>query len=174
MAIDPGGATGVAWGVFDLKGGSFEEAMLGREHDGSKTLSGSEESQIRQLAVQWMLFYRRCVEEHGLGPGDVELVCENFVPQPGKAHTEEGVISIRIIWGLIGYRMGAADEYDRGGWGPVAAPQMVLQMAETASTFAKSDRLRKWGCWVRGKEHERSAWKHICARLSHLRKLHSS
>jgi hypothetical protein len=64
--------------------------------------------------------------------------------------------------------MGSADEYERGNWGPAGPVRVVWQQPSAAATFGTKSRLESWDCWVRGKQHERSAWRHLGVRVAKL------
>jgi hypothetical protein len=169
MAMDPGGKTGVAWGIFDVNGKSPIEAIATRMEDGSCTVDGREEDQIRELALLWRAWLRRCVAKHCMPEDSVELVIEDFQMRKGDwAEGTDIILPVRVTWGLIGYRLGQVDEYERGGWGPALAPRVILQQPSQASTYATDDRLKRWGLWVRGREHERSAWRHVACRVNSI------
>lgn len=168
FVIDPGKHTGVAWGIFDINARSTGEALLNKTHAGSDTITGPELHQIKTLSRLWREFLFVCVNERCMPVDSVELVCEDFILAPG-AHGggKEGNISQRITWGLIGYREGQADEFERAMQEPARLNDVILQ-APRAMTYATNERLREWGLWVRGREHERSAWKHVAYRVHKL------
>jgi hypothetical protein len=161
FSCDPGGATGLAWGVFDPNV-EIGESLRGRMKAGSATIEGDIRSQIREISGKWQEFYKECVQV-GLLPHDkVWYVCENFIYSGGSYQGESAMISTALIWGVEGYRMGRADQWAAGhGRRKIVVPQVVLQNPGDASAFAKDARLREWGLWIRGKQHERSAWRHL-------------
>lgn len=163
LACDPGGASGVAWGIFDPKAsGGIDEALLGKMNSGSATVTGTEREQIREISQLWQAFYRACVTDARLPPDRVFLVFEDFIYAGGVNYSGDSAkISTSIIWGVEGYRMGCADEFARHRRGQVAMPPLYLQTAGQAKGYAKNQRLKDWGLWVVGREHERSAWQHI-------------
>jgi len=175
FAVDPGGATGVAWGIFDPKhkeglAGSIKDRML----PGSTTVEGDERTQIKELASLWADFYRSCVRSACLPPDHVFLAVENFVLKPGQtAGGTDSTISLALIWGLEGYRMGRRDEWREHKRGQVVMPGMHLQMAGDAVQTAPNARLKEWGIWVVGREHERSAWRHVALLLKRYMIAHS-
>jgi hypothetical protein len=164
FAIDPGGATGIAWGIFD-PAASIEDALRGRMNAGSATVSGDARTQIREIAGWWQAFYRQCVGSACLPSERVWLVCEDFVYAPGVNYEGDSAkISTALIWGLEGYRMGRRDQWLESGRGrssKVRMPSIILQTASQAKTFATNARLKDWDVWVVGKDHERSAWQHV-------------
>jgi hypothetical protein len=141
---------------------------------GSLTVEGDERAQIRAVAASWIRFYNECVRVALLPPENVRFVCENFVIKPGETGGGRDMsISTSIIWGVEGYRMGRSDEFRKHKRGAVIKkPPMVLQFANQATTYATNQRLRDWGVWVVGREHERSAWRHIALFLARYRQQH--
>jgi hypothetical protein len=173
FSMDPGGATGLAWGIFDNTA-SVHDAIKNGLHKGSVTVEGDEYHQIVAIAKYWMSFYKFCVHRCLLDPEDVEFVSEDFVERTdlrGKKHQSP----IRILWGVEGYRMGRAAEFAgrRRSGARVYAPRIILQHPSLGAAIG-SERLREYGCWVVGRDHERSAWSHIIVRLTVLQRMPSA
>lgn len=166
MAVDPGGHTGLAWGIFDLgQYVSLEESLNARMDAGSATIVGSEQQQILTITSLWRDFLVRQVRVHQMQPERVQLVMEDFGrPQIGG---RDLYMPLRLIWGVIGFRMGEVSEWERSGKGPLYCPPVILQQPGTAAM--PKERQMQLGLWVRGKEHERSAWRHVVLRLRTLR-----
>ena len=171
LAIDPGESTGVAWGIVDDKTrGKAYEAVAERLHGNSTTISGEEASQIRALYRLWTDFKKLCVQTALLDPKDIDLVIEDFVLFPGEKPGRDTTIAERVAWGLEGYRMAMYDQHR-----PHADPPLrhisptVWQQSGAAHRF-KNDRelMEKAGCWIRGREHERSAFSHMLLRTNVL------
>jgi hypothetical protein len=161
FAVDPGGATGLAWGIFDPTA-EIGACLRGRMDAGSDTVTGDIPEQIRAIAQAWQKFFRQAVDVNRLPVSHVWLVVENFRFTGANYAGDSAVISTALIWGVEGYRMGTADEWkSRRGGRRAAMPQMILQEAGQASAAARNAWLKEWGVWVVGREHERSAWKHI-------------
>lgn len=139
---------------------------------GSETLVGDEYTQIKEIAKLWRTFLNQCVTVGRMDPSQVEFVCEDFVPNLRGITGKEITSPERICWGVEGYRMGRADQFMLGRSinKAVYCPRMILQMPSQAKTFATNKRLREWGVWVVGREHERSAWAHLIYRLAILLK----
>jgi hypothetical protein len=168
MAMDPGGTTGVAWGIFDTDHRSVASMLQLREAAGSESIQGISEQQIPKLADIWKDFSRESHSEHELSLQDIELVMEDWQVRPRIARTGKvPVIPVQIAWGVLGYRMGRSREYEEGGWGPTNEIQVIWQQPGQAMSFGTKQRLQKWNCWVVGRPHERTAWQHIAVRLSH-------
>lgn len=161
FAVDPGGSTGLAWGVFDPHA-EIGESLRGRMKAGSATVTGDIRPQIRAISTRWQDFYRECVQVGQMPHTQVWYVCENFLYHGGSYAGDSAMISTALIWGVEGYRLGRADQWSTGrGRRQVSVPDVVLQTAGDAQAFANDARLRDWGLWIRGKEHERSAWRHV-------------
>lgn len=167
FGVDPGGATGLAWGVFNPHEKDIGDQLRNRMLDGSVTIDGEAREQITKIGALWGSFFRTTVENALLPPERVWLVVENFIYSGKNNYSgESAMISTAIIWGLEGYRMGRRDEWlDRPGRNKdsrkAVMPNMILQPAGDAKNFAKPERLKEWNCWVVGRDHERSAWQHI-------------
>jgi hypothetical protein len=162
---DPGGHTGVAWGVFKLDLLDLGEIMRTRSYSSQEEVTGDEYDQIKDITDLWQKFARTAVFQAGVPHSRVYYVCEDFVLRPGpNVGGKEGTSPERIMWGVEGYRLGQADQWNRmrrGRARKVVVPRMILQQPSQAKTFATGRRLREWDAWVVGKEHARSAWQHI-------------
>lgn len=176
FGCDPGGHTGLAWGIFDHRAkGGVAEALQTRMNAGSATVTGDERQQIREVTEIWRSFYSACVRSALLPPDHVWLVFEDFIMRPGQtAGGRDSTIPLALIWGIEGYRMGRADEWSENNRGPLHVPSLVLQTAGQASSFATAERLKEWDLWVRGREHERSAWKHVALFVQRYMNQHSA
>jgi hypothetical protein len=138
------------------------ESLRARIKSDSATVTGSEREQIRAIARLWREFYEECVKVGQMEHTKVWYVCEDFVYYGGSYSGDSAKISTALIWGVEGYRMGRADQWAGShGKRTVSVPPVVLQTAADAKAFANDARLREWGLWVRGKQHERSAWRHV-------------
>jgi hypothetical protein len=129
FTVDPGGSTGVTWGVYSLRCSLVKNAMT--------------------------------FEADNLGARKIELVIEDFILLP-KIHTpgKEGISPVRIAWGLVGYIWGQNDL--------VGDPDPIWQSASIGMRFNTRQMLEQWGCWIKGREHERAAYAHAGARLMRL------
>jgi hypothetical protein len=167
FSCDPGGATGLTWGIFNPHAGSIEKILASKLEDGSTTVTGDERTQIREVATLWQSFFSGCVRSALLPPERVWFVCEDYIYAPGVNYEGDSAkISTALIWGIEGYRMGRADEFRVGrGRKQVHVPTMILQPAGMAKSYATKERLKEWGMWERGhggkREHEFSALQHL-------------
>jgi len=161
----------VAWGIIDDKTrGKAYEAVAQRLHADSITIQGEEATQIRTLYHIWTDFKKFCVHTALLDPESVDLVVEDFVLFPGEKPGRATTTPERIAWGLEGYRMAQYDMYrDRGRSLPKHYSPIIWQKSAAAHRF-KSDRplMELAGCWIRGKDHERSAFAHMILRTNIL------
>jgi len=162
---DPGGTTGLAWGIFDLDLPNIAEVMKQRTDSDQVQVTGDEHDQIRRIANHWHKFFRTAVMRNGLHYSRCYYVSEDFVLRGGDmAAGKDGTSPERICWGVEGYRMGMADLWNqqhRGQSKKLIIPKPVFQQAGMAKGYATKERLKDWDCWIVGKEHSRSAWQHI-------------
>lgn len=176
FAVDPGGHTGVAWGIFDVSVGDVGAALGTRVHDGSTTFEGDERKQIMDLAALWAEFYRLCTTERGMSAQDVELVFEDFTLRPGShGGGKDGTSPERITWGFEGFRMGAHYQWIKTHKKtPAWMPAIIWQTPGDSAAFGKpiggksQHKLKEWGVWIVGREHERSAWSHVALRIGKI------
>ena len=166
FCVDPGGHTGVAWAICNPLAHTVEEAMKTRMHTGSTTTTGSEPKQIRDLYKLWVDFKAYAVNEALLPVEQVQLVFEDFVLRGGQhSGGRDGTTPERIAWGFEGYRMGRLDQWKRGHQSYHYTP-IVWQLPASASRFRSKNRLDAYDAWVKGREHERSAYSHMALRLA--------
>jgi hypothetical protein len=161
MAVDPGGTTGVATGLFDLSLGMVADCVAESvEHERCKSQElnvvgdHDEGYQALQLFELYRKFERLC---DGIAP--IDLVIEEWTPRLPLKSGERVVFSpIRVAERFLGMlQREYGDE-----------PEVVWQQPSVAKRFATDARLRKWGLWVKGSEHRRDAWRHVCSRLNVL------
>lgn len=169
---DPGGASGVAWGVFNpAHPDGVAGAIRDRDLAGSTTVSGHVREQIPEISKLWMSFYRVTVLRACIPAERVWFGMEDFIQMPGTNPSgKHDQLSSSIIWGVEGYRMGRADEWaehKRGGK-LIHLPPVVLQPAAMGLS-TKDYELKESDAWIVGREHERSAWRHIFHFLKHYR-----
>lgn len=167
FCVDPGGSTGVAWGIVDERSPTAAEAVRNRIQDGSATIQGEPMEQARELWRMWVHFKSRCVNEGLMDPDTVELVFEDFVLYGGQhAGGRDGTYPLCVIWAFEGYRWGRFDTYRKSKH---IAP-IIFQKSSQAATYKTRPRLENAGVWVKGREHERSAFSHMILRVSRLMK----
>jgi len=172
FCIDPGESTGIAWGIVDEKtrGQMALQAVKERLSSGSVTISGPEAKQIRELYRLWVIFKRKCVKQF-MEPDWVDLVIEDFVLFPGEKPGKRTTVAERISWGLEGYRMAMYDRHRAQYSDPSQVKHytpIVWQKSGAAHRFAQRPILEEADAWIRGKEHERSAFAHMILRTNVL------
>jgi hypothetical protein len=159
FCVDPGGTTGVAWGVFDDRAESVATAMLERQDSGSETIhhgrveGSSQDIQdiIRnQTADIWELWERFWTDTRDLE--NVDFVVEHFVltnsPHGHKAGVE-GIFPAFMVGAII----------------EMLPVQIILQTASQGMRYHTRKFHTMYGTWITGREHEREAWAHVAARL---------
>jgi len=189
MGVDPGVTTGLAWGVFPVRGG-IKYRIEKRKKSGAVQLTHREVLEEVQgawspelamglvIARLWIEFAGRCVEA-GIRP---VLVIENFVLRIGKGGTSDrsGLAPVRVtaaietaVWlvvGEAGLSMLGAERDDSLSWDGLAGEQWLwtprMQTPSEAKGFATNERLKRWGLWEVGKPHARDAWRHVARALA--------
>lgn len=157
FVLDPGGSSGLAWGRVRDEG-TVAERLAAREWAGSDTLVDPDwMTQARVISRQWANFRAAC---HRAGL-PAYFVCEDFILTHLGSSERTGLYPVWIAAAVVGYRNGMADAYELGGFGPAAPVDTVWQQPSQAKTYATDDRLKRWGLWVKGREHERDAWRHF-------------
>ncbi|HKV43852.1 MAG TPA: hypothetical protein VJT32_04145 [bacterium] len=165
LCIDPGGSTGVAWGIVDERAPSAIEAVRDRLHSGSTTVTGEPRDQIHALYRLWTDFKLDCVNRRLLDKEWVDLVIEDYVLAPGvQKPGRDTTAPERIAWGFEGYRLGRFESYRK----TKHYTEPVWQMPGAAKRFAERDILEQADCWIRGRDHERSAFAHMLLRTNVL------
>lgn len=163
FCVDPGSSTGVAWAIVNEKSGSVVDAMNNRIDTGSTTITGTDIEQARRLFTLWSNWRVYCVQNRMLDPAWIELVAEDYVIRAGHK-PERAPVSVRVLYAFEGYRYGRHDSHRTQKH---IAP-LILQLPSDAMKHNNQKRLRSWGAWVVGKEHERSAYAHMGTRLLKL------
>ena len=165
FAVDPGNHTGVAWSLVpDM--GSIKGSLLARLGEGSATLTGDELCQAVELFGLWQRF-RSDAFRSGIPDSNVHLVIERFTLRGGQhAAGRDGTSPERMAWAFEGYRFGRYSTYRKK---KSYIPITWQNPADHA--FATRPRLESWGCWVVGREHERTAYGHLAFKLSKLLKV---
>lgn len=157
FVLDPGGSSGLAWAVLRDEG-TIAERLLSREKAGTDTISDpSWMAQAREISRRWIDFRAAC-HRQGIA---AYFVCEDFILTRLKSSDRVGLYPIWVAAAVVGYRNGLADAYELGGFGPAAPIEVFWQSPSQAKTYATDDRLRRWDLWIKGREHERDACRHL-------------
>jgi hypothetical protein len=167
LAIDPGVTTGVARAVVDLSEGMVAECFSGALEKESWEVVGDEGEQGLLLANAVAAFVHDLSgysyssrAAGGMVTPDWSLVIEDWVPRlPLKSGKREVFYPVRVPQRMLG-RLEESGLFEGGG--------VAWQLASPAKRFATDARLRKWGVWVRGSDHQRDAWRHVASRLNVL------
>lgn len=163
FVVDPGGSSGLAWGRVRDEG-TVAERVAARTFEGSDTVSDPDWLvQARIISQRWFQFRAEC----HLAGLPAYFVCEDFVLTRFKSSDKLGLYPVWVAASILGYRHGMADAYEAGGYGPAAPVEVHWQSPSAAKTYATDERLKSWGLWVRGREHERDAWRHFAYFIAH-------
>lgn len=179
MAVDPGGTSGVAFGLLNAKRnvdgtlrGLLKRAVK-RKAIWTTEAKGEAWEQAWYLGNAWAAFHFRCVVELGIDAPDVHLVLERF--QLRNLHADLAPVSVTHALMALLYKMpyshvGDAtamnpSNVDEGFW-PLG--EVEFQEPSVAKRYATNQRLRDWGVWVVGSEHKRDATRHLCVKASEL------
>lgn len=158
FAIDPGISTGAAWAIFNNEAPLAKDAFKAMKNSGSTTIKGDELSQAIALFDLWQGFKQICVRQF-MEPSWVDLVVEDFILLPGAhAGGKDGIAPARVAWAFEGYRQGRADRWR-------TQKHHTTAIWQPPSAMKYEAQLKEWGVWVRGRQHERSAWCHVGMRL---------
>lgn len=163
FAVDPGGSTGVAWGLFDDTAETVKDAMRSRTMSGSATVhcgrvEGSKQEiqrivrrQVDEIDQIFVDFTREL--DGAKGAPDLEIVAEHFVLTAAPHHKPgvEGIFPAFLLGALM---ITWQDE-----------EEIILQTASTGMKWNHRKYHDSWTTWIRGREHERAAFAHIGARL---------
>lgn len=180
FAVDGGNATGIAMGLFDDSLGSVKEAIASRSHlrsftinrkmkrNGKTVIDGEhleDHIQVEAIYAEFMRFKRMCYNDKLCELDEIDLVIEDFILLPGMhAGGKDGVASVRIAWGIVGYQMGISGEWAKRHRHYHITP--IIWQPPSVMGRITDDYLRIHGLWVPGRDHERAAIKHIVARLN--------
>ena len=146
-----------AWGRVRDEG-TTAERLAARSHDGSDTIEDPDWiAQAREIVRRWTAFRVECARA-GL---PAYFVCEDFLLTRFKSSDRSGLYPVWVAAAIAGYRNGLADGYELGGFGPAARVEIFWQLPSQAQGYAIDERLKRWGLWVKGREHERDAWRHF-------------
>lgn len=156
FSMDPGGHTGISWGIYDLRAGLVKDCMRSRKHSDSVTIEGDEYEQLDLTLLLYDGFREVCFDD-GV---NCELVIEDFSLLPGS-HTpgKEGISPVRHAWVFVGYLL-CRD----------SRPNVIWQLPGVGMRYNTRQMLTNWDAWIVGKEHERSAFAHAGARLMKILK----
>lgn len=153
MGIDPGGTTGVAAGHFRLHATAKRTLTDGRRSWKTTEVRGDWWTQAKAIAELINRFVFTAQTEHELAVGHVHIAWENYTRRPQAATT-----NLDSVWVMAA----ALAFLDR--------PELdhAFQEPSSAKGYAENQRLRGWGIYVVGSDHERDAARHVALRVSDL------
>lgn len=159
MAIDPGGVTGVARGVF-INQGSLAATLRGHSLDAWE-VEGEAPEQAWEIVSEF-LDWAREVRSHGVET--VDMVLESFQLRQRSADLSP----VEVTAGIRTLLIPRAVALEYAGPRPDVFWDLVYQNPAEAKTFATADRLRQWGLYAlgRGSDHKRDALRHLALRVA--------
>lgn len=153
FCLDPGVSTGIAWAVVDTNSNLAADAMRTRKRTGSTTIQGTPMQQAMKIHDLWESYLAGCVKESI----PCHLISEEFVLSPmSSASGRDATMPERVMWAFEGYRHG---KHSLRRSRHLA--KLVLQRSGAASRYNSQAMLKPVAAWIRGKEHERSAFAHM-------------
>jgi hypothetical protein len=157
FCLDPGGSSGLAWARVRDEGTVAERIAAIPELKTATVSDPNWMAQARVISQLWFDFRRAC-HKAGL---PAYFVCEDFILTRFKSSDRTGLYPVWVAAAIVGYRNGLADGYESGGFGPAAPVETVWQQPGQAKGYATDERLKRWGLWIKGREHERDACRHL-------------
>lgn len=179
MAVDPGGTTGVAQGIFNvsrMKGELTTRGLLNRAVK-KKALrveqiypASAYRDQGRLASVSmsigvyraWLSFSYRCLVDLAIPMPYIFLIFEDFALRQRSAELSPVEVTQGV---LVLLATGEISPAEVGmGWPSIRVDQQLrFQMPSEAMTFATNERLKLWGVYplTVGKEHARDALRHV-------------
>jgi hypothetical protein len=149
MAVDPGGVSGVTYGLVpQIMGGTVREHLAGARV-WSAEVGGSPLEQATEICLDYLSFVFDAQVRWQVSINNVCFVWESF--QLRRRNVELSPLEIRNISEGLMYKHNFPFE---------------LQTASQAKTYATDDRLRKWGQWVKGSAHQRDARRHLALKIN--------
>jgi hypothetical protein len=153
MAFDPGGTTGVAWGVMKVEP-TLNETLNGAEL-GSCDITGDYRQQAGKLADLWSgLVYNWNIERQ-ISLENIHCVSEGFSLHKIGSREKVGLYPVWIAAMFEGFvwRLGVR----------------VMYQEPSTKSRSTSARMKRWGCWQRGvSEHRKDAMRHLAYRVNKL------
>lgn len=147
FALDPGLTSAYAWGVVRDEGPVADRLGL-KTRSGSATIKDVDWlSQAMVISRDWTTFAEDCRARHT----PAYLVCEDFILTRFKSSDRSGLYPVWVAAALSGHLAGLSGTEQR----------IIWQQPSAAKGYATDARLRDWGIWIVGKEHERDAWRHF-------------
>jgi hypothetical protein len=157
LAIDPGGTTGVA-AAYCTPAYGRKETIESMELSKSLEVSGTWDEQALQLAKIIERFVFTANVEQALPMENIHIAWEDFILRRRQEGGATG--NLTSIW-VMAATMGRVAEL-------LADIDVKYQQPSQAKSLATNERIKRWGLWVVGSEHERDAWRHWVLRVDSL------
>jgi hypothetical protein len=149
FAVDPGRTTGIAAAYVTLAG-TLKETLLASKRKKSLEVEGDWDQQAKLIADLMNRFTYTANVEAGMSFQQIHFVFENFQLRTQNA-------DLTPVWIAAGAVM---------AYGSLA--DIKWQEPSHAKSFATNSRLKLWGLYVVGSEHERDAWRHLALRANEV------
>jgi hypothetical protein len=164
FAIDPGEYTGLAWVIVNPHERLAADVLKNSLRKGSITIQGDPMEQARKIWNLWSKFKTEAVSVSLLPADNIYLVCEDFRLVPNATPGKRTTAPERVAWAFEGYRNGRHDTYRQLRH----FSNVIWQDPGAAHRFNDRNLLGPAGCWISGKQHERSAFAHVYLYIARL------
>lgn len=153
MAFDPGGTTGVAWGVMQVRD-TLAATLQGAEL-ASCDLTGEYQQQARKLYDLWTTLNFGWTVERQIPADNVHCVSEGFILRKFGSSDKKGLYPVWISAMFEGL---------------VDGDGVAVRYQEPATkSRSTSARMKRWGCWEVGvSDHRKDAMRHLAFRVNKL------
>jgi hypothetical protein len=165
MGIDPGGTTGVA-AAYVPSLGTLKESLRAAKRKKSVEVKGTWLEQATTLATLMVRFQYRANVEHGIALPNIHFAIEDYVLR--MPATNKNLIPVWVAAATAALYIGVQafrDEFAFEISEPKAA-DITWQQPSQIKSFATNDRLKLWGIYTTGSEHERDAWRHVALKAN--------
>ena len=153
MAVDPGGTTGVA-AAFVRPRATVKETLLDIPVRKSVEVKGDWLSQAREIAGLMNDFVYNAHEVAEIPLARIHFVFEDFVLRMPARTTN--LTSVWVMAATVGIANGLLS----------SGVKLAYQQPSVGKGYATNPRLKLWGLYVVGSEHERDAWRHVAYRVA--------
>ncbi len=168
LAIDPGGTTGVAAGYVDLQP-TRRETLATLSNAKSVEVEGNYLEQAVKLDNIFKNFVYTANVEQSIPLQNIHIAIEDFVLRRRKEGGATGNLTscwvaaaMTGMWSKIVIRMDDGKQITEYA---TKSENIHWQQPSEAKTLMTNERLKQYGLWVIGSEHERDAWRHFGLRV---------
>lgn len=177
MAVDPGGVSGVAQGLFrGDRAGSTSALMKRAVRKGAVKVAevyggpaydrvGYDTGHVHRLIAAWSSFVFHANVGMSIPLYNIYLVFEDFQLRQRSADLSPVQVTAGFECVMV-----EKPKICCSGFGVGNLPAIRKQMPSEAMTYATNERLRLWGLYplTRGKDHARDATRHLALRASKI------